>query len=121
MVTLSVALVHAPEPIVVRVSVKPPLIISAALGVYSADGSWLLGLKKPMPPLHITPDALVNEPFKETTGLLAQEVKFAPALTVGFLSKEITTSSDSAKQFPLAMVVRVSVTLPLAISAAVGL
>src|SRR5690606_35697466 len=80
----------------------------------------LPGLYRPLPPLHCTPVAPVTVAFSTASALLAQRVWSAPAFTVGAGMMVKVTWSVSARQSPLPAVVRVSVTLPAAISAALG-
>ena len=63
---------HPVFPVVVKVKVRLPLAISAAFGVYVAFKDVLLGLKVPVPPLHIPPVAMVTLPDSDTLALLAQ-------------------------------------------------
>jgi hypothetical protein len=55
MVILSVATAHG--PVVVKVSVTVPAVLSAALGVYVAFNVFALGANVPVPPLHVPPVA----------------------------------------------------------------
>ena len=80
----------------------------------------LLGVNVPAPPDQIPPDAIVTEPFKVTNALFPQTVWSAPAFTVGAGVMVIVILSVTALQFPLPVVVNVRVTVPAAISAAVG-
>lgn len=80
----------------------------------------LSGVKMPVPPLQTPPAATVTIPFKEMSALFTQAVELPPALAVGPAVKVSSTSSGTALQFPLPVVVRVSVAEPLAISAADG-
>ena len=85
-----------------------------------AFNALALGLKVPVPPLHIPPPAMVTDPFRITCGALAHTVTSVPAFTVGDCEKTRSTSSLTAAQVPLPVLVRVSVTLPLASSVAEG-
>ena len=81
----------------------------------------MLGLKAPVPPVHIpVDDPPVIEPFKVTSGLLAQTDWFTPALTIGAGVMVIVILSLTGLQFPLPVVVSVKVTVPAVISAAEG-
>ena len=62
----------------------------------------------------------VKDPFKVIALLFAHTVAFAPASTVGEGVKVITRLSDTAVQLPLPVVVNVSVNVPAASSAGVG-
>ena len=78
------------------------------------------GLKVPVPPLQLPPVATCTLPFRATVPLFAHTVTSGPALAVGASVKVSSTWSVAALHRPLPVVVRVSVTLPAAISAAVG-
>jgi hypothetical protein len=70
--------------LVVNVNVTVPAVISAALGVYTAVGVFLSGLKLAVvPPVH---EALVAAPLKlpakVTPGASAHTERLAPALTL---------------------------------------
>jgi hypothetical protein len=119
-VTASLTALQLPLPAVVKVSVTVPAVRSAALGVYTAFIVVLFGLYVPVPPLQIAPVEPVKEPFKVIALLFAQTVPFAPASTVGEGVKVITRLSDTAVQLPLPVVVKVSVNVPAASSAGVG-
>ena len=80
----------------------------------------LFGLKVPPPPVQMPPLATVTLPLSDTAGALAHTVWSAPASTVGGSVKVMVIWSLTAAQLPLPVVVRVSVTLPAAISEAVG-
>ena len=105
---------------VVNVRVITPAAISAEVGVYVAFRVVLFGTKLPAPPLQMPPLAMPTEPFSTTLALLAQAVMSAPAFTTGGGVKFRETWSATDTQPPLPVVVRVSVTLPAAISAGVG-
>ena len=80
----------------------------------------LFGLKLPRPPLHTPPVATVTLPFKATCALFAQRVTSTPAFTTGEGVKFKVMLSLTWTHEPLPVVVSVSVTLPFAISAGVG-
>lgn len=80
----------------------------------------VLGSKLPLPPLHTAPVAKVKLPFSEATGLLAQRVWLAPAFAVGAGVIKYVTWSVTALQLLLPVEVKVSVTVPAVISAALG-
>ena len=73
-----------------------------------------------MPPLHTAPVAPVKEPAKVIALLFAQTVPAGPAFTVGAAVKVITLSLVTGIQFPLPVLLNVSVKVPAATSAAVG-
>ena len=77
------------------------------------------GLNVPWP-VHRPPPAPVTDPASCTAGSLAQEVSGAPASTTGAGVIMSVMASLTALQVPLPTVVRVRVTDPAAISAAVG-
>ena len=66
------------------------------------------------------PVATVTLPFRAMSALLAHTEELAPALAVGAAVKLSCTWSLTTTQLPLPVVVSVRVTLPLAISSAVG-
>ena len=68
----------------------------------------------------MAPVAIVTAPFKLMAALFAHTVPFAPASTVGAGVKVIKRLSDTALHVPLPVLVKVSVKVPAAISAAVG-
>ena len=109
-----------PLPVLVRVSVTLPAASSAAVGVYTAFTEVAAGVKVPRPPLQTAPVAPETLPASVTAALLAQALWSAPAFTTGASVKVSVTLSVTARQLPLPVVVSVSVTLPAAISAAVG-
>ena len=72
--------------------------------------------------VHIPPVAPVTDaPTRLNAPALAQVVWFAPALTTGPWMMVTTKLSNTALQFPLAVLVKVKVAVPAAISAALGL
>jgi len=81
--TLSIIAVQSPFPVLVKVRVTFPAVISAAEGVYIAFRSVLEELYEPEPPLQIPPVAFVTVPAKFTFGLLAHDVRLGPALIIG--------------------------------------
>ena len=80
----------------------------------------VLGSKVPAPPLHTAPEATVKEPESSVAALLAQSTRSTPAFAVGAGVMVQVTWSLTALQVPLPAEVRVSVTLPAASSAALG-
>ncbi len=80
----------------------------------------MLGAKVPLPPLQTPPVATVTLPFKAALALFEQSEMFAPALAVGAGVIVYVTWLLTALQLPLPAEVRVKVTLPFAISPAVG-
>ena len=82
--------------------------------------SVLLGVKTPVPPVHMPPVAIVIVPLRVTSALLAHEFKSTPAFTVGDAVKVTVIASDSALHAPLPVVVSVRVNVPEAISTALG-
>lgn len=79
---------------------------------------------EPMLPLPVTidqfPEPVEEVPARFTNELLAQTLWLGPALTVGAGVKVRVMFELTALQVPLPVVVRVSVLLPAAISAADG-
>ncbi len=80
------------------------------------------GLNEPAPPDHVPPVApLPTAPASCTTGLVAHTIWSGPAFTVtGALMKIVMASLAGGHGRPDAALVRTSVTLPAAISAALG-
>ena len=74
----------------------------------------------PTAPLHTAPVDTVNEPFSTGVGVVGAEVWSAPAFAVGAGVMVRVTWSLTALQVPLPAEVKVSVTLPAVISAALG-
>ena len=105
---------------VVRVRITVPAAISAGLGVYTALRFAGEGLKEPLPPLHRPPVAPLTVPASWALGWLAQLVSAGPASASGAGVMVMTTWSLTGLLLPLPTDVRVRVTLPAAISAALG-
>src|SRR5690554_1311572 len=63
---------------------------------------------------------MVTNPFRFTSGLLAQTTAFVPALAVGDGVKVMVSESVTAVQFPIPVVVSVSTIDPELISVCVG-
>ena len=120
MSTSSVTAWQAPLPMVVSVRVSVPAAISAAVGVYTAFSEAMLGAKVPAPPLHWPPPAPVTEPPSCTTALLEQTAIGAPASATGAGRMVMVIWSVTGRQSPFWVEVRVSVTVPRAISAGLG-
>ena len=74
----------------------------------------------PVPPLQTPPVAPITEPLKAMAEALAQTVPFVPASTIGAGVKVMVRLLVAGVQLPLPVVVRINVTEPLLISAAVG-
>ena len=82
--------------------------------------SVLLGVNIPEPPDQIPPVATEMTPAKFASGLFSQLFKSKPAETEGAEVNVTTISSDSALHVPFPVVVSVKVSVPEAISPAVG-
>jgi hypothetical protein len=105
----------------VSVSVTVPVVLSAALGTYVAFSVVLFGEKVPLPDVdQEPPDATVTLPASNTLALLAQTVLSAPAFAVGAGVIVTTIASLTAVHVPIPVVRSVSVTVPAALSAALG-
>ena len=74
----------------------------------------------PAPPLQIPPVAPITDPFKVITELFVQTLPFAPALTKGAGVNVISLLLATGLHVPLPVLVNVSVSVPAAISAVVG-
>src|SRR5690606_40411971 len=72
MVTVSLTGVQLPFPVVVKVKVTEPLLISDWVGVYSAFSALAEGENDPKPPLQVPPVATVTLPLSEAVGLFSQ-------------------------------------------------
>ena len=105
---------------VVRVRTTLPAAISAGLGVYTAFRLAADGLNDPLPPLQRPPVAPLTVPASWALGWLAQLVSAGPASASGAGVMVMTTWSLTGLLLPLPTDVRVRVTLPAAISAALG-
>ena len=88
--------------------------------MYVALSVFALGEKVPVPKVVHTPLPVVEEPFKETLGLFLHAMVFDPATTRGLSVILITIASDTGLHSPFPVVVSVMVTLPAAVSAALG-
>src|SRR5215472_3698226 len=114
---------HGPAgSFVVSVSVTPPAVISAAVGVYVALKVEALGLNVPAPPLQVPVEAPPpTTPASCTAGAAVHTVTLLPAFAVATgLIVMATLALATAHGPPVAFVVSVSVTPPAAISAGVG-
>src|SRR5262245_15998607 len=111
-----------PEAELMSVSVTCPAAISAALGVYIAFSAERPGLNVPVPPFQVPVDTVPETlPLSATCGLVEHTAWSGPAFTTVLGSMVITIWSLTAGHGPLgSLVVSVRVTLPAAISAAVG-
>lgn len=98
---------HGACPVVERVSVTIPAMISAALGVYVAFIVVLFGVKAPVPSLvQLLPGAFVIFPLNTTAGLVAQTTRLDPAFAVAKRETVIIASSVDGGQTPLETVQR---------------
>ena len=107
-------------PVVVKVKVTLPAASSPTEGAYTALRLFAFGVKVPCAPDHDPPLATVTLPFNWMLALFAQNTAPVPASAVGDAVKVISTLSVTGTQLPLPIVVRVSVNVPAAISAGVG-
>ena len=80
----------------------------------------VLGSNVPLPPLQMPPVAIENEPERFTDGAFAHRTRSRPAFAVGAGVIVQVTWSLTALQFPLPVVVSVSVTNPALRSATLG-
>ena len=79
------------------------------------------GANVPVPSVvHPAPAETVNPPLRETTALFAQTVWSAPALATGEVENETIIVSETGLHVPLFVEVKIIVTLPPEISAALG-
>ena len=106
--TWSLTAEQVPLPVVVKVSVTLPAVISDCEGVYVGVKEVLFGRKDPLPPDQLAPVATVKAPLNEVTALFPHTVKSLPALTVGAAVNEIETWSVTALHDPFDVVVNVS-------------
>src|SRR5437868_5925852 len=96
-----------------------PVTLSAAFTIYEVVR--LFGAeKKPAPVVvHVPPVATVTIPVSPSAAASEQMVA-GPAFTVGASVIVTAIASDTALQIPCAVLVRVNVTVPAAVSAADG-
>ena len=102
-----------------NVNTNEPALISDGVGVYTAFKVCLLGLKLPLPPTH-SALLLVALPASCTAELLEHIVWSTPAFTTGAAPIVNNTLSETELQIPLFVEVNVKLTVPFAISVAVG-
>ena len=117
---MSVTAVQLPLPVVVRIRFTKLPAISPAVGAYDAPSAFGDGENKPSPPDHCPPAAKFTKPLRFTVALLPHTVWLLPALDIGAGAYVMITWSDTGKHVPLPDDVKVRVTLPLLISAALG-
>ena len=122
-VLVDTALAQVPFPLAVKVIVTLPAAISAALGVYVAVVNELAFANVPVPPdVQVMPLLLValDPAVIFTAPALEQVVTTVPATAVG-AGVIVSVLVDTAfAQVPFPVAVKVIVTLPAAISAALG-
>ena len=96
--------------------------MSPLLGTYVAFKSESLGVNIPVPFVdQIPPIAFNTPPFRDIPAISAQTVWSELAKATGISVKVIRTSSEYALHNPLPVVVKVSVIVPAAVSAADGM
>src|SRR5699024_7611881 len=91
-------------PVVVRVSVRLPELISLVVGEYVVLSELASGLYVPRPPDQEPPVATVTIPDRSTSALLAQSILSAPASAVGPSVKLTVISSNTALHVPFEVV-----------------
>ena len=106
---------------VLRISITLPAAISEASGLYVALSVRLSGEKVPPPKVVQMPEPEVEVPFSETAGLFSQIETSAPALATGASEMVTVIASVAGLQLPLPVVLSVIVTVPAAVSAALGI
>ena len=118
--TVSVAATQSPLPVELATMVTVPELMSLAPGVYVV----VVALAEPNVPSpsvdQLRPVETVTCPFRVTTLLFEQTVWSAPAFTEGASVMVSTIESLAARQPPLLVEVSISVTVPAAVSAALG-
>ena len=122
-VLVDTALAQLPFPLAVKVIVTLPAAISAALGVYVAVVSELAFANVPVPPdVQVMPLLLValDPAVIFTAPALEQVVTAVPATAVGAAVMVSVLVDTALTQLPFPLAVKVIVTLPAAISAALG-
>ena len=97
-----------------------PTEISAALGIYVPFNAFGFGENDPVPLDDQVPVPVLDDPLNNTFGLLTQTETLLPAFTSGAGVIVMTIESETAKQVPLPVLVRYSVTVPAEVSAALG-
>ena len=122
-VLVDTAFAQVPFPLAVKVIVTLSAAISAALGVYVAVVSEVGFANVPVPPdVQVMPLLLValDPAVIFTAPILEQVITAAPAMAVG-AGVIVSVLVDTAlAQLPFPLAVKVIVTLPAAISAALG-
>ena len=122
-VLVDTAFAQVPFPLAVKVIVTLPAAISAALGVYVAVVNELAFANVPVPPdVQVMPLLLValDPAVIFTAPLLEQVVTAVPATAVGAAVIVSVLVDTALAQLPFPLAVKVIVTLPAAISAALG-
>lgn len=99
-----------------------PATVSAGVGLYVAFRSVEEGENDPVPLVDHIPPVATEEmvPLRLTTALFEHTLMSAPAVTTGASVIVITNWSVTARHPPLLVEVNVSVTVPAAVSAALG-
>ena len=120
MVTVSWSEKQVPLPVVVRYSVTLPEASSEAVGWYTGLKTFGAGVKVPLPPLHWPPLAFCTLPPSWTAALFMQTCWSGPASATGESVKTTVTWSLMGAHTAEPTEVRLKVTDPAAISAAVG-
>ncbi len=122
-ILFEVALPHGEFPIAVRVNVTLPAVISAALAAYVAKVNEVALVNVPVPlEVHVTPLLLVAlDPAVIFTAPALEQVAIAVPATAAGAAVIVSVLVDvAAAQVPFPLAVNVKVTLPAAISAALG-
>jgi len=118
----TVCVLHAPEPVAVKVKVTFPAEISAALAVYVGDRVFAF-TKEPVPlEVHNMLDVLETDAPDAVKLSLEQIVEFPPALAVGIglIVNVFVSVTVLAIHKPIPVPVNVNVTDPAVLSAALG-
>ena len=122
-VFVEVAFAQVPLPVAVKVIVTLPAVISAALGVYVAVVKDVAFANVPVPlEVQVVPALLLAlEPAVIFTAPLFEQVPTAvPAEALGAVVMVKVLVEVAFAQVPLPVAVKVSVTLPAVMSAALG-
>jgi hypothetical protein len=104
----------------VKVNVTLPAAVSALLAMYVAFNVFAFGENAPVPVVFHTPEPVLDEPLSNTFALFLHTDTLLPAFTLGACVMVIFITSETTAHCPLPVLVNVSVTLPDAVSAELG-
>src|ERR1043166_4968162 len=117
---LSSSALQLPLPEEVSISMTDPAVVSAVLGTYVALSVVAFGVNVPVPVVVQMPEPVEEVPFSGRSGLFLHATVLIPAFTEGASEMVSTIASETALHCPLPVVVSEMVTVPAAVSAALG-